>query len=216
MNNQLSNLLIMLGMMIIARFLDFENKLILNSVRLVYFTSILSSLLILQLTKWRIEKANNLTVLKYVSKDSNSFFDMASNYELESSAESSGSSERLHVITIKDYDLTEINSALKSLFNNLLIMLFMHFYFGYTNPLFMQSISPIKSTLENKVVKIMFFNHSDTGYLKRPFRAEPMFGNDMSKNKNSMMNMISGGYIKTDKKTIVAFEKAGNGGIMSD
>lgn len=216
MNSQLSNILIMLGMMIISRFLDFENKLILNSVRLMYFTSILSSLLMLQLTKWRIQKANNLTVLKYVSKDSNSLFDMTSNHELEGSAEFSSSGERLHVITIKDYDLTEINSALKSLFNNLMIMLFMHFYLGYTNPLFMQSISPIKSTLENKVVKIMFFNHSDTGYLKRPFKTEPMFGSDRSKNKNSMMNMISNGDIKTDKKTIETFEKAGNGGIKYD
>ena len=140
---------------------------------------------------------------------------MASNYEVESSTESSGSSGRLHVVPIKDYDLTEINSALLS-FNNLMMMSFIHFYLGYTNPLFMQSISSIKSISENKVVKVMFLNYNDAGYLKRPFKTEPIFGNDMSKSKGSLMGMVYGGDIKTDKKTIKIFEKAGDCGLKSD
>lgn len=203
--------------MIISRFLDFENKLILNTVRLMYFTSITISLLLLQLTKWKIEQKNNLTVLKYVGKDSNSLFNLSLNSSEMDPLNENPNGERLHVITIKDYDLNEINSSLKSLTNNLLVMLFMHLYLGYSNPLFMQSISPIKSTLENKVVKIMLFNYKDTGFLKRPFKTEPMFGSDKTKNAGgSMMSMMTGGDIKTDKKTIEIFEKAGNGGVKLD
>ena len=80
----------------------------------------------------------------------------------------------------------------------------------------MQSISSIKSISENKVVKVMFLNYNDAGYLKRPFKTEPIFGNDMSKSKGSLMGMVYGGDIKTDKKTIKIFEKAGDCGLKSD
>ncbi|KAG0656535.1 phosphate transporter (Pho88) [Monosporozyma unispora] len=215
MNPQITNILIMGGMMIISRFLDFENKIILNVVRIMYFSSMFISLAILQLTKWKIQKNNDLTVLKYVAKDSNSMFNLAA-AEVDPTNENSNG-ERLHVISIKDYDLTEINSALKSLSNNLVVMLFMHLYLKYSNPLFMQCISPIKSTLENKVVQIILFSKKDSGYLKRPFKTEPMFGGDNGKTSGgSMMSMMTGGDIKTDKKTIETYEKAGNGGVKLD
>ena len=215
MNPQITNILIMGGMMIISRFLDFENKIILNVVRIMYFSSMFISLAILQLTKWKIQKNNDLTVLKYVAKDSNSMFNLAA-AEVDPTNENSNG-ERLHVISIKDYDLTEINSALKSLSNNLVVMLFMHLYLKYSNPLFMQCISPIKSTLENKVVQIILFSKKDSGYLKRPFKTEPMFGCDNGKTSGgSMMSMMTGGDIKTDKKTIETYEKAGNGGVKLD
>lgn len=203
------------GMMIISRFLDFENVIILNVVRMMYFSSMTISLIILQLTKWKIQRQNDLTVLKYVAKDSNSMFNLDA-AEVDPTNENSNG-ERLHVISVRDYDLSEINSALKSLTNNLAVMLFMHLYLKYSNPLFMQCISPIKSTLENKVVKIVLFNHKDTGFLKRPFKTQPMFGGDSGKNSaGSMMSMMSGGDIKTDKKTIETYEKAGNGGVKLD
>ena len=74
----------------------------------------------------------------------------------------------------------------------------MHFYMGYVNPLFMQSISPVKSALEHNVVKIHLFNKPAVGDLKRPFVAPSLFGGSA---KNS-----------TPAEAVEKAEKAGNGG----
>ena len=69
----------------------------------------------------------------------------------------SGEGEKLQVTTVRDYDLKEIDSAIKSIYTGMAMMGFMHLYLKYTNPLFMQSISPVKSALEHNEVKIHLF-----------------------------------------------------------
>ena len=46
------------------------------------------------------------------------------------------------------------------------MMSFMHLYMKYTNPLFMQSISSLKSALESNIVKIHLFGVPASGDLK--------------------------------------------------
>lgn len=53
---------------------------------------------------------------------------------------------------------------------------FMHLYMGYTQPLFIQSLMPLKSLFDNTEVKIHLRGHPATGDLKRPFKAPGLMG----------------------------------------
>ncbi|CCF59504.1 hypothetical protein KAFR_0H00940 [Kazachstania africana CBS 2517] len=189
MNPQLVNILITLTMMLLSRFIDMEQPTIKFSIRILYTVSIAFALIAYYLTKRNIQKENNLQILKYVKSGSTIFEEK----------------ETLEVTTIKDYDLGEVNSSLKSLYSGAAFMLFMHLYMGYTNPLFMQFIPAVKGAIEHNEVKIHLFEKAPIGELKRPFKAAPMFG-----------GMTSGPESKTDRKSIEELERAGNGGIKRD
>lgn len=109
--------------------------------------------------------------------------------------------DKLVTTTVKEYDLSQVNSAIKGMFSGIAMMAFMHLYMKYTNPLVIQSILPVKSALETNIVKIHVFGKPASGDLKRPFKVTSMF------------NAAGGqGEIKTDKKTIEQAETAGAGG----
>lgn len=113
--------------------------------------------------------------------------------------------EKLVTTTVKEYDLQQVQSAMKGMLTGIAMMGFMHLYMKYTNPLLMQSIMPVKSALEHKIVQIHVFNKPASGDLKRPFKAASMFGAPAANEE-----------VKTDKKTIEQAEKAGTGGIKTD
>ncbi|ODV93695.1 hypothetical protein PACTADRAFT_51459 [Pachysolen tannophilus NRRL Y-2460] len=187
MNPAVSNLVIMLVMMQVSKRLDWENPDTVFYVRTGYISSTLIVLGIYLYTRYIIIKKNDLTTLKY----------------LEPANALSGQTEaKLNVTTVKEYDLTQIHSAIKGVFTGMLMMGFMHLYMKYTNPLLMQSISPIKSAFEANIVKIHVFNQPATGDLKRPFKTSSLFGDS--------------GAPKTDKQSIESAEVAGNGGFKEE
>ncbi|SCU92364.1 LAMI_0E09978g1_1 [Lachancea mirantina] len=190
MNPQVSNLVIMLAMMQVSRRLDMEDPTVILYVRIAYVTSVTLAFLVYQYARSKIVSKNDLTTLKYVSPPNA----MAGQQE-----------GKLEVTTVKDYDLKEIDSAIKSIYTGLAMMGFMHLYMKYTNPLLMQSISPIKSALEHNEVKIHLFGKPASGDLKRPFKAPSMFG-----------GFGASPEAKVDKKSIEEAEKAGTGGVKSD
>jgi hypothetical protein len=189
MNPAISNLVIMLVMMQVSKRLDFENPDVVFYVRVAYATATLTTLAIYLYTKQVILKKNDLTTLKYVSSPNT----MA--------GESEG---KLTVTTVKEYDLQQVQSSIKSVFTSLAMMGFMHLYMKYTNPLVMQSISPVKSALESNIVKIHIFGKAASGDLKRPFKAASLFGG------------FGGDDVKTDKQTIEQAETAGTGGVKQE
>ena len=77
--------------------------------------------------------------------------------------------------TVQDYDTTQLKSGVKSAFMGIGMMGVMHLYFGYTQPLLVQSIMPIKNLLESKVAKIHLLGHDATGELKRPWKTGGLF-----------------------------------------
>lgn len=80
------------------------------------------------------------------------------------------------------------------------MMLFMHVYLKYTNPLLIQSIIPLKSLFENKLVQIHLLGKPATGELARPWKVSGgMFGG-------------FGGEPKTDKRSVEGVERKGTGG----
>lgn len=115
------------------------------------------------------------------------------------------SEEKLVTTTVKEYDLSQVNSAIKGMASGIAMLAFMHLYMKYTNPLLIQSILPLKSAIEQNIVQIHVFGKPASGDLKRPFKAASMFG-------------AAGGQgeVKTDKKTIEQAEKAGTGGGIKE
>lgn len=180
----------MLIMMQISRRLDMEDPTIILYVRIAYVASVVITWSIYSYARAQIVKKNDLTTLKYVTPPN----------PLGGQTE-----EKLEVTTVRDYDLQQIDSAIKSIYTGLAMMGFMHLYMKYTNPLFMQIVSPVKSALEHNEVQIHVFNKPATGDLKRPFKAPSMFG-----------AATGGSDPKTDKKSIETAEKAGKGGVKAE
>lgn len=77
--------------------------------------------------------------------------------------------------TVQEYDLSQLKSAVKSAFMGIGMMGVMHLYFGYTQPLLVQSIMPIKNAIEGKVAKVHLLGKDPVGDLKRPWKTGGLF-----------------------------------------
>ncbi|VVT57289.1 uncharacterized protein SAPINGB_P005645 [Magnusiomyces paraingens] len=186
-NPAISNLVIMLGLTQLSKKIPFEDENVLNIARGIY---ILSNVIIFGLylyTKSIINKKNDLTTLKYV-QPANAFQQQE---------------EKLVTTTIKEYDLQQVQSAIRSVFSGMAMVAFMHIYMKYTNPLVIQAILPLKSAFEQNIVKIHVFGKPAIGDLKRPFKTASLFG-------------AAQGEAKVDKKAVSAAETAGASGVKED
>lgn len=190
MNPAISNLVLMLVGMQVSKRLDFENPSTLLYVRIAFCVGQLLTLFIYLYVRYSITSKNDLTTLKY----------------LDAPNKMAGETEsKLITTTVKDYDLKQIDSAIKGIFTGLAMTGFMHLYMKFANPLVMQSISPVKGALESNIVKIHLFGKPAVGDLKRPFKAAP-----------SLLSGLTGGDTKTDKASIEKAETAGTGGIKEE
>ena len=153
MNPAITNLGVMLVMMQVSRRLDLEDPTILFYVRVAYLSCQAIALAVYAITRAKINAKNDLTTLKYVEP---------------ANAMAGETEPKAVVTTVKEYDLKQINSQIKSVFTSLAMMGFMHVYMKYTNPLVMQSVSSVKSALEANIVKIHLFGTPASGDLKRP------------------------------------------------
>ena len=192
MNPAITNLGLMLVMMQVSRRLDLEDPDILFYVRAAYLSCQAIALAIYAITRAKITAKNDLTTLKYV----------------EPANTMAGETEPKAVVTtVREYDLKQVNTQIRSVFTSLAMMGFMHIYMKYTNPLVMQSISSVKSALEANIVKIHLFGTPASGDLKRPFKAAPGF-----------LQALAGAQedVKTDKHSIETAEISGAGGIKED
>lgn len=114
---------------------------------------------------------------------------------------------KLITTTIMGHDLSQLRSAYKSVLTGVGMMVVMHVYFKYTNPLLIQSIIPLKGLFENKLVQIHVLGKPASGDLKRPWKAaaSPFAG-------------LGGGSgeQKTDKRSVEEAEKRGTGGAKEE
>lgn len=182
----------MLVSMQVTKRLDLENPDVVFYVRVAFATGTLLTLAVYLYVRQVILSKNDLTTIKY----------------LQPANKMQGETEdKLVVITVKDYDLGQVNSAVKGIFTSLAMTGFMHLYMKFTNPLIMQSISPLKGALESNIVKIHLFGTPASGDLKRPFKAAP-----------SLLASFTGqgGETKTDKASIEKAEIAGAGGVKEE
>ncbi|GAA5894969.1 hypothetical protein JCM5296_000928 [Sporobolomyces johnsonii] len=155
MNPAITNLMVSLGAMQVARKIDFEDPQVLLAVRCLYVFTQLLSLGIYYWATLKIKQKNDLKVLKYT----------------EPAKPMSGEGPTQVTTTIRDYDLAQTSQAVRSVLMGCAFMCFMHLYMKYTQPLFIQGIMPLKSLYDSKILKIHLFGQPATGSLKRPFEA---------------------------------------------
>ncbi|KAI9364168.1 inorganic phosphate transporter Pho88 [Pilaira anomala] len=99
--------------------------------------------------------------------------------------------------TVMDYDIAEVHKTVKQSAMGILMITFLHFKFGYIQPLLVQSILGFKTFLMTKEVRIHYWGSPTVGDLRRPFRLEAPFGMVNEKKQP-----------KTDKGSIKKAEKA--------
>ncbi|KIW97806.1 uncharacterized protein Z519_01390 [Cladophialophora bantiana CBS 173.52] len=188
MNPQVTNLVIILGMMQVSKRIPFDDPQVLMGVRILYVVSNLVIFGLYYYIGMKIKAKRDLTTLKYV----------------EPAPMGSGEEPKLVTTTIQEYDQNQLSAAYKGQLMGIGMMAFMHLYLKYTNPLLIQSIIPVKSALESNLVKVHVFGNPAVGDLKRPWKAS-----------GGMMGMGQG-ETKTDKASIEAAERAGRGGAREE
>ncbi|ORX35430.1 inorganic phosphate transporter Pho88 [Kockovaella imperatae] len=186
MNPAVSNLVISIGAMQVARKLPLDDPQYLTYLRGGYVTAQVVSFLIYFAITLIIRKKNDLTVLKYVNP---------------ATPMNPDSKPELVTTTVRDYDLAETGKAMKSLFFGIAFMGFLHGYMKYTQPLFIQGLMTIKGVLESNPAKLHIWGSKPEGALSRPFKTAP-----------GIMESLTGAAAgpQTDAATIKAAEKAGN------
>jgi len=189
-NPQITNLVIILGMMQVSKKVPLEDPNVLNLVRAGYLLSNVIIISVYAYTHWLINKKKDMTTLKYVEQPQ-----MGSTEE-----------PKLITTTVHKYDVDQMKALYKSQLMGVGMLAVMHLYFKYTNPLMIQSIIPLKGAFEGNEVKIHLFGKAAVGELKRPFKAAAGF-----------MSALQGGAAPTqDKKSLEAAEKAGRGGSKEE
>ncbi|KAL8632770.1 hypothetical protein Q9189_001475 [Teloschistes chrysophthalmus] len=189
LNPQITNLIIILGMMQVSKKIPFEDPQVLIGVRILYIvTNIVIAGVYLYLQN-KINAKKDLTTLKYV----------------EPAPMGSAEEPKLITTTVHSYDSQQLRALWKSQLMGVGMMGVMHLYFKYTNPLLIQSIIPLKGAFEGNLVKIHLFGQPAIGDLKRPWKAA-----------GGLMGMGGQGEPKADKKSIEQAERAGSGGVKEE
>ncbi|KAJ8104285.1 inorganic phosphate transporter Pho88 [Lipomyces tetrasporus] len=197
MNPAISNMMLMFGLMQVSKKIPFDDPMIVFYARVAYLVSNIFIFSLYLFARYKINKKNGRT---------NGYTDLTTLKYVEPAQPFVGSSNerKLVTTTVKEYDLQQVSSAIRSSFMGIGILLFMHFKLGYTNPLVMQSVLPVKSALEQKIIQIHVFGKPATGDLKRPFKSAGLFGAGGT------------GEVQTDKKAISQAEKSGSGGVKDE
>ncbi|KAI0147130.1 inorganic phosphate transporter [Xylariaceae sp. FL1272] len=185
---QITNLIIILGMMQVSKKVPFDDPNVLNAVRAFYIVSNVIIAAIYLYTMSKINSKKDLTTLKYV----------------EPAPMGSSEEGKLVTTTVHAYDLQQIKSAFRGQMMGIAMMCFMHLYMKYTNPLLIQSIIPLKGAFEHSEVKIHLFGSPASGDLKRPFKQGGGFMQGLA------------GAAQDDKKAVEAAERSGRGGVKDE
>lgn len=189
LNPQVTNLLIILGMMQVAKKIPFDDPTVLNLCRAAYAASNVIILGIYLYIKTVVDRKKDMTTLKYV----------------EPAPMGSSEEGKLVTTTVHAYDIGQLKNLLRAQAMGVVMMAVMHLYFKYTNPLLIQSIIPLKGALEANLTKIHIFGQPATGDLKRPFKQSAGF-----------MSGLQSGPAQSDKKAVEAAERAGRGGVKEE
>ncbi|CAG8579572.1 inorganic phosphate transporter Pho88 [Gigaspora rosea] len=185
MNAQVLNLVIILFVVQVARKLDLENPENIIYVRSGYIGVQTLILSICYYLATIIKKKNDTTALEYVEPAKRLTDEPSKHVET----------------TNRDYDLGKLQELLKQTVIGIGFMMVLHLWFEFTQPLFIQSLLPLKITYENPLVQIHLLGKPAEGDLKRPFKTAGLFG-----------NLVDSQQPQTDKTSIKKAKKASNSG----
>ncbi|RDX41835.1 inorganic phosphate transporter [Lentinus brumalis] len=159
MNPAVTNLIISLGAMQLAKRVPFDDPEVLTYVRIAYVVTQVTVLAVYYYVGQQIKKKNDLTVLKYVEPNA-----------------MDKDNSKLITTTVRDYDLAETSKLVRAVYFGCAMMAFMHIYLKYTQPLFIQALMGLKTLYDAKLVRIHLLGKPAEGDLKRPFKVGGMFG----------------------------------------
>jgi len=146
---------------LVARKISFDDPQTLLLVRVAYVVVQAMVLGTYYYVSAKIKRTNDQTILKYV----------------EASNPMQGKEGELVVTTVRDYDLGETAKLIRSVLMGCGMMLFLHLYMGYTQPLFVQALMGLKGLYDAKPIALHILGKPAEGNLKRPFKAGPgIFG----------------------------------------
>ncbi|KAJ1650202.1 phosphate transporter (Pho88) [Dispira simplex] len=159
LGGQMSNMVLVLGLVQLAKHLNLEDP---TRVQWVLIGFVASNVLILggcYYLKYLIMRKNDDGALKYTEPAS------------------PGNPQGREVeTTVRDYDLGEVSKQINSVLLTLGMLGFMHYQWGFVQPLFLQSVLPIKSFVTSNLVRIHILGRAAEGPLQRPWRPENPLG----------------------------------------
>lgn len=158
---QITTALLVLGTVQLSRQLDLENPETINLVRVFYVCSNIILVAALFYIKSKImAKPNNNTI--EVDTATPSF----------SNPNPTGAKQKM---TITEYDLSEWNSQLKQTLMPIALMVGLHFYIGFVQPLIIQSILPLKALYSTPIFQVYVLGKKAEGSLARPWKKPSPF-----------------------------------------
>lgn len=138
---QIGSTIVMMIIFQISRFIDQKDPKTINILRVFYLTSQIATLLVYYTIQKIVEKKEDK---RMVDVKKAKFFMSPEEQEVER-------------ISVKDYDLREIRTQMKSIVTGVVLLFFLHFKFGFVQPLFVQAISPIRAVLISPLTMIHLY-----------------------------------------------------------
>ncbi|KAJ1949399.1 hypothetical protein FBU59_001161 [Linderina macrospora] len=148
---------IIFGTMHLVKRFGLENPEYALYIRSMYAIGTIALLGMTFMVKQKITQKNDTTALEYDNT-------------------ATGSSGERVVTTIVKYDLQEVAKLQKSTMFTLAIVLFMHFKFGYIQPLILQSILPLFNFVKSPLFQVHVMGRQAVDSLARPWVPESPFG----------------------------------------
>jgi len=168
LNNQLFNMAFVMGSMQLVKNWDLTSPDVIFKLRVTYVACQALVLATCYGLIALIKSRNDITPLRYVEPRKPSIMDP--------NPVDPNDAGLLIETTNKDYDIAEIKKVINSTLVAMGILGVMHLQFKFVQPLFIQSILPIKNTIAHKVVQIHLWGLKAEGDLKRPFKVDSPFG----------------------------------------
>lgn len=156
MNQQITTALLVLGVVQLSRKLDLEDPSTINAVRIAYGVSQLLLLAVLYFIKTKIDATPNRTIIEF--DDSTPSFTQPA---------TQGPKKRM---TIQEYDLTEWQNQFKQTLIPLGLIMALHLYGGFTQPLIIQTLLPWKALYSTPLLQIYLLGKPAEGSNARPFK----------------------------------------------
>ncbi|KAJ2362533.1 phosphate transporter (Pho88) [Coemansia sp. Cherry 401B] len=156
MQDQMMQLVVIFGTMHLVKKLGLESPEYAPFIRSAYAVTTVAILALTFHLKGQIQRRNDTTALEYDDP-------------------TPGSQQERVVTTVAKYDLGEIAKLQKSSLFTVAIVAFMHFKFGYIQPLILQSLLPLLNLYKNPLFQIHMLGKPATDSLKRPWVPENPF-----------------------------------------
>ena len=159
--SQMSSIGLVLLLVQVSKRFDLTDPAIIAKIRIVYLAAQAVYISLCLLIRYIINRKNDTTTFTYAPAQSP--FSM-----------NPGAAPSI-TVTVRDYDLGENRKQLQQTVLSTVVMMVLHFKFGFVQPMIFQSIPPLKQLLESHLTKIHLFGCKAEGDLKRPFKVPSPF-----------------------------------------